>query len=159
MHVPRYAQAIATSIEQMKHADHRRLLSRWGKALYRFVGVERAEFARREVGCLARHSTRVVCERACPRSYCYVGSAATGTADGVPARDTSIFQPVRSLAASSRGYLGLARAALIPGTRGLLAELLHSPRRPRHTSSKPGKAAARQLPWYSLPSLDRVQMR
>ena len=31
----------------MKHADHRRLLSRWGKALFRYAGVKRDDFARR----------------------------------------------------------------------------------------------------------------
>jgi hypothetical protein len=31
----------------MKHADHRRLLSRWGKALFRFAGIKRDDFARR----------------------------------------------------------------------------------------------------------------
>lgn len=44
----------------MKHADHRRLLSRWGKALFRFAGIERPEFARREVlstACAHVHMT------------------------------------------------------------------------------------------------------
>ena len=33
----------------MKCADHRRLLSRWAKALFRYVGLQPASFARREV--------------------------------------------------------------------------------------------------------------
>ena len=34
-------------LSEMKHADHRRLLSRWGKALFRFAGIKRDDFARR----------------------------------------------------------------------------------------------------------------
>jgi len=36
-----------SAFADLKHADHRRLLSRWGKALFRFAGVKREAFARR----------------------------------------------------------------------------------------------------------------
>jgi hypothetical protein len=45
---PPFTQADAdTAYADLKHADHRRLLSRWGKALFRYAGVKRDAFARR----------------------------------------------------------------------------------------------------------------
>ena len=46
---PRRTQVSSAEVplSEMKHADHRRLLSRWGKALFRFAGIKRDDFARR----------------------------------------------------------------------------------------------------------------
>lgn len=41
------APGAENAFADLKHADHRRLLSRWGKALFRFAGVRREDFARR----------------------------------------------------------------------------------------------------------------
>jgi hypothetical protein len=48
-------------LSEMKHADHRRLLSRWGKALFRFVGIKRDDFARR-TGCGAALGAKSACK-------------------------------------------------------------------------------------------------
>ena len=60
---------------ELKHADHRRLLSRWGKALFRYAGIKRDDFARRQ-GSYRENFTNVlqVCFGSCfdgPGSYWY----------------------------------------------------------------------------------------
>lgn len=65
---------------ELKHADHRRLLSRWGKALFRYAGIKRDDFTRRQ-GSYRENFTNVlqVCFGSCfdgPGSYWYDNSNA-----------------------------------------------------------------------------------
>ena len=72
---PQAAAEPDAAFAELKHADHRRLLSRWGKALFRYAGIKRDDFARRQ-GSYRENFTNVlqVCFGSCfdgPGSYWY----------------------------------------------------------------------------------------